>query len=478
MTICYQRTLMRNTFGTLVLLIAVITATNPRGSFGQDFFRDYGTSRSSGGIGPVTPSDYTYDDASPSGLRPLRPAQDMSIPEEAAEADKYNFAIGDIRFGLAVGSGIEYNDNITLSDHNRISDFVYRPSLDLQATWRISDLNTLRFNLGASYALYFNHPEFNTDGVLFSPNSELELTFFVKEIKFTVRDRFSYQEDPYDVGQLSNVPVYRRYENQLGIEMDWAINQSFDLRLGYDHYNLWATQQEFSDQTRSIDTVFIKPAVQINPAVKIGINASFSWIDFTDSDRGTGNAILAGPFIEWQLSEFTNLYLEGGYQGMNFDVPSNFVSNEVDQLNLSAADAVAVSRILRESNSGDVSTYYIKFEINNHPTESFRHRLSFSKTAEVGFTTNSYDLYHVEYNADWKIFQHAEFGPTLFYEHYETTGVDGENANRFGAALGLRYHFNNSLTVGLDYRYIYKDSNLVNANYYQNLALLSLYYKF
>lgn len=471
-----HRTLMRNTSGVIVLLIAAITAANPAQSFGQDFFRDYGTSRSSGGIGPVTPSEYTYDDASPSGLRPLRPAQDLSVPEAASEEDKYNFAIGDIRFGLAIGSGFEYNDNVTLSQDHRISDFVYRPSLDLQATWRISDLNTLHFNLGLSYAKYFNHSQFDSDGILFSPNSELAFTFFVRELKFTIRDRFSYQEDPYDVGLLSGVATYRRYENQAGIEMDWAINQELDLRLGYDHYNLWATQKTFEEQTRAIDTVFIKPAFQLNPAVKIGLSASYSWINFDSNNRGDGASLLVGPFIEWQLSEFTNLYLEGGYQNMNFSKGGDFLNTQIDQLNLSSSDAAAVRQILRDNE--DTSTYYIKFEINNHPTESFKHRLSFTKTTEIGFFANSYDLYHVEYNADWKFLEHAEFGPTLFYEHYDTTGVDGESANRYGAALGLRYHFNNSLTAGLDYRYVYKDSNLNGADYYQNLVLLSLYYKF
>ena len=429
-----------------------------------------------GGLGPVTPSEYSYEDSSPSGLRALRPGQDMSIPEEAAEADKYNFAIRDIRFSLAVGAGIEYNDNITLSDKNRIEDFVFRPSLDLQATWRLSDLNTLRFNIGVSYAKYFDHSEFDSDSVLLSPNSELALTFYISSIKFTVRDRFSYQEDTYDVGVLSNVAVYGRYENQAGIEMDWAINQALDLRVGYDHYNLWTTNDEFKNQDRAIDTIYVKPSVQLNPAIKIGVNASYSFINFDSADRGDGDGFLVGPFIEWQLSPFTNLYLEGGFQNLSFDKGGDFLNAQIDQLGLTSADAAAVRGILRDNS--DSSSYYIKFEINNNPTESFRHRLSFSKTTEVGFASNSYDIYHAEYNADWKIFQHAELGPTLFYEHYDTSGDPGEKADRFGAALGLRYHFTNSLTLGLDYRFVYKDSNFDNADYYQNLALLSLYYKF
>lgn len=126
----------------------------------------------------------------------------------------------------------------------------------------------------------------------------------------------------------------------------------------------------------------------------------------------------------------------------------------------------------------DASSVYVKFEINNKPSDIFDHRLAFSKTLEIGFGSNSYDLYHVEYDANWKVFQHTEIGPVVFYEHYTTSGDFGEKAHRVGAGLGARYHFSNSLTLGLDYRFIAKDSNLQNADYRQNLAFLSLYYKF
>ncbi|MEI9896807.1 MAG: hypothetical protein WDN28_23865 [Chthoniobacter sp.] len=154
--------------GFFALTIGLLVVARPSTGCGQDFFRDLGTSRSSGGIGPVTPSDYTYQDASPSGLRPLRPGQDLSVTEEAEETDKYNFALGNFRFGFALGLGIEFNDNIKLSQNDRISDFIFRPVLNIDSEWRISDLNTLRFDIGLSYAKYFSHNEFDTNGVLIS----------------------------------------------------------------------------------------------------------------------------------------------------------------------------------------------------------------------------------------------------------------------------------------------------------------------
>lgn len=467
---------MKKTANRALPIAAIILSTGA-GAFAQEFFRDFGTSRSSGGLGPIYPSEYTYED-SPSGLEPLRPGQDLNEAQVQEEADRYNFAIGPIHFGLAMGVGIEYNDNITLADTNRISDFVFRPSVDIQASWRISDLNTLRLSVGASYAKYFDNTQFDSSGLLLSPNSELGLTFYVGAIKFSVRDRFSYQEDAYSIPAITNTQsgLYRRYENQIGLQAEWAVNDKVTLTAGYDHYNLWTLGNNFSLQDRAIDTFFFKPSYQVVPGIRVGVNASYSMINFDSSDRGDGTGVLVGPFIEWQISEYTNLYLEGGYQQLEFDSGGDFSNAAINQLGLSQSDAAAVRNILRDNE--DSNNYYIKFEINNKPSDIFDHRLSFSKTAELGFASNSFDLYHVEYDANLKTFQHTEIGPVIFYEYYTSSGDLGENAHRFGAGLGARYHFSNSVTLGLDYRFIARDSNRENADFRQNLVFLSLHYKF
>ena len=469
---------MNKSVGTSAAFFAALLLAGVSVSQAQDFFRDIGTSRSSGGIGPVTPSDYTYDDQSPSGLRPLRPGQDLSVTEEQEETDKFNFALGNFRFGLALGIGFEYNDNINLADHGRESDFVFRPVLNIDSEWRINDLNTLRFDIGISYAKYFNHSEFDTHGVLISPSSELALTMYTGPVKWTVRDRISYQEDPEAIPDISNVAVYSRWENQAGLEGDWAINQAVDVTVGYDNYNLWTTQKNldpaFALQDRSINTILFKPQWAVNPAIKIGVNGAYSFINFKDDTRSDGENLLVGPFIEWQMSEYTNLYLEGGYQQLRYNNTSNFAPAAVGGSVLTPAQAASVGL----TDNSDSNSYYIRFEIDNRPSEFFRHRLSFSKTAEIGFVSNYITLYNVEYDADWKIMEKLELGPTVFYEHYTTSGDLGEKADRIGAAIGLRYHIRNNLTLGLDYRYIWKNSNLPDFSYYQDLVFLSLYYKF
>jgi hypothetical protein len=393
--------------------------------------------------------DYFRDLESPREIAPvvqLNPQQD----------EHYNLAVGPLRFNVAAGVGLEYNDNINLSDHDRQSDFIFRPSLNIDTVWQLSDLNTLRFSMGLSYAKYFNHTEYDTRGVLFSPNSELAMTVMVGQVSITVRDRFSYQEDPYAIPTISNQAVFRRYENLAGVQADYDMNSITHLTAGYDHYNLWAIDDPtFQEASHSIDTVYIRPAVKVGPTVTVGLDASASYIQYDTSVFNNATSELVGPYIDWAVTDSTRAYLEGGYQ------------NYLNEGGGSIGD------------TSDNNSYYIKAELDNRLSDYFNQRLSFSKTIETGYTTQDYELYHLEYAADWKLTPSLVLDPVLFYEHYRATGGgNSENGDRFGTDLGLRYILTPSVTLGADYRFVLNNSDAPDSNYYQNLVLLSLFYNF
>ncbi|HEV7402776.1 MAG TPA: hypothetical protein VGO11_07625 [Chthoniobacteraceae bacterium] len=466
---------MTRNYGKFAILAGAIATLLPLTGSAQEFFREYGTSRSSGGIGPVTANDYSYQDVAPSDLAPLDP--DNLTGGQAPP----NFQIGPIRFSIAVGVGVEFNDNVNLSDKNRQSDIVIRPSLSLDAYMKLSDRNILRFSLGVSYAKYLNHSEYDTDGLLFAPTSALEYTFGLgTTVLVSLRERFSYQEDIFNIPTLSNEAKYGRYENQAGIEIQWDPTAELRASVGYDHYNLWTKEQIFDTQDRSIDTIFFKPSYEIAPHLRLGLNASYSFINFDSDQRHDGGSLLVGPFVQWGITDKLDLFLEGGFQSIDFDgnyTPTTLVDQFVKDRNFTAAQDAFVRNAATDSDTSNDS-YYIRFELNHKPNDIFQQRLSGSKTLEVGFFTNYYDIYHVEYAFDWKKFRKTEISPTLFYEYYETSGELSEKAHRVGAALGIRHYLTNSITLGLDYRFIYKDSNFDGFDYYQNLGFLSVYYKF
>jgi len=412
-----------------LLAIAAVTACfllTPHARAQDDYFRDLESPRE---IAPVVQ---------------LNPEQDTH----------YNLAVGPLRVNLAAGVGLEYNDNINLSDHDRQSDFIFRPSLNIDTVWALTDLNTLRFSLGLSYAKYFEHSEYDSRGLLFSPNSELALTVMAGQVTLTARDRFSYQEDPYAIPTISNTAVFRRYENLIGLQADWDMNAVTHVTAGYNHYNLWVIGNEFSEASHSIDTFFIRPSVKVAPAVTLGLDGSVSYIQYDDSFFDNGTSVLVGPYVDWALTDATRFYAEGGYQDFLDDGGGSIGS------------------------VGDNNSYYVKAEFDNRLTDAFNQRLSFSKTIEAGYTSQYYELWHVEYAADWKMTPSLVLDPVLFYEHYESSGGATETGDRFGTDLGLRYILTPSVTLGADYRFVLNDSNVPDSSYYQNLVLLSLFYNF
>lgn len=454
---------MNPTNRTPALILALITgvATPLPSVRAQDYFRQMETQEY---VAPATP-------------QPVNPNVDLGRPNANTdsftstdaygavppplpqEEERYNMALGAVRFNLAAGIGVEFNDNISLSPSgSEQEDIIIRPSIIMDATWRLSELNTLRFSLGLSYAKYLNNSQYDTDGVLVSPTSELAMSFYVGNVRITVRDKFSYQEDPYDLPVLNNTATYRRLENDAGLQVDWMINDLVTLTAGYSHYNLWTFDSEFESLERSVDTFYLRPSVQVGPGIRLGVNGSVSLVNFKQDVQNDGTTYFVGPFIEAELTENTKVYLEAGWQQFNFDDNGTVQDNE------------------------DSSSFYVRAEILNRLSEAFSHRLGFTKSTEVGFGSNYYDLYHAEYAANWKITPDLIISPTAFYEYYETSDGDGafigETASRFGAAIGLRYILTPSLTLGLDYRFLLKDSDLDSASYKQNLVLLSIYYNF
>lgn len=436
----------------IFIVCFAIVAAIPRAS-AQEYFNRIDTPED---LAPVTPTSAPNE-------AETNPAERVDIanlaqPNEPEGEEKYNMALGGLHFGLAAGVGIEYNDNINLAPKGmQESDWALRPSATIDSTYAFSDLNTLHFSLGASYAKYFDHPEYDTRGVLISPNSILALTMHVGPVALTFRDRFSYQEDPFSDPEISNTAVYRRFENQFGVQADWAINDLWTLTGGYDHYNLWTFDSEFASLERAVDTVFVKPSYQLGPSIKVGIDASASFVRFNEHIQNNGQNYMVGPFVDVALTSNTHLYAEGGYQDFVFQNDGTI------------------------GDTSDARTWYGRLDLANRISDALDQRLSFTKSAEVGFGSNYYDLYHVEYAADWKIMDNLVLDPSIFYEHYTTSapiGTIGEKADRWGAAIGLRYILNPSITLGLDYRYVYKDSNLPDLSYRQNLVLLSLYYNF
>ncbi|MEY2550695.1 MAG: hypothetical protein QOG12_839 [Verrucomicrobiota bacterium] len=424
-------------------------------------------------------------------------AQDAIRPslagEAAAEArrqsiDKipYNLQLGPIKFRFSASMGIEYNDNINLAEDGSAvfatptgpitlstqpqEDIILRPQVNLNALWPITQLNTLRLDLGVGYSIYLDHSSNNTNSILLSPGSQLAFDIFVGDFRINLHDRFSLQQDPISEAQLSNVADYGRFENLAGVSVLWDLNQAV-VTVGYDHYNFIAMNDAFEYLDRNAD--ILSGSIGFTPSSTMTVGAEGS-ITNTYYDLNVLNdslAYSAGLFLETQITSNLRVRVAGGYQWINFD--SGGLVNDLQ----------------------DVNDYYANLVLSHRLNSVFTHNLAIGHENTIGVNSNYVTLNYVRHTATWNVFYHSLVTTELFYEDAADSGGLGtrllpgpglplfnpfvaENFHRYGGAISFGYQLTPHVTLGFRYQYTQKDSDQPLRDYRQNRVAIDGTYSF
>jgi hypothetical protein len=401
--------------------------------------------------------------------------------EAAAEARRqdiehipYNLLVGPVRFRFSATFGVEYNDNINLSDDARAviitptgpvlvktekqDDVILRPEVNLDAIWPITQLNTLRLDLGLSYAIYLDHSNANTNGVLISPGSQLAFDIFVGDFRINIHDRPSLQQDPIAELALSNVVDYGRFENTAGVSVLWDLNKVL-LTLGYDHYNYVSTTSTFDYLNRNAEELSGTASVFVASNTSVGIEsyAVFNYYDQHVLNDSTDYAV--GGFVETQLTTYLKLRAAAGYQAINFD------NNGV------------VSTLFGDSKN--LSDYYANVLITHRINALIRQSISAGHESQLGVNSNYITLNYVRHTVSWNIIRNTLLSTEFFYEDAdESGGFINEHLHRYGGALTVGYQLTPHITLGLRYQYTQKDSDVPLRDYTQNRVSIDGTYSF
>jgi len=399
------------------------------------------------------------------GLGVVR-AQDAVRPslagEEASEARRqdiehipYNLLVGPIRFRVSATVGVEYNDNINLSQHDeREDDFIIRPQVNFDAIWPITQLNTLRMDLGIGYSIYTQHSGDNTNGILVTPGSQLAFDIFVGDFRINIHDRLSVQQDPITEGQISNTADYGRLENTAGVSVLWDMNKVL-LTLGYDHYNFVATNDDFDYLNHNSEILSASVSVAVTNTTNVGVegNAVFSYYDENIMNDSTDFSV--GGFVETQLTNYLRVRGAAGYQWMDFD--NNGLIRDMSNL----------------------SDYYANILIAHRLNAQISQGLSAGHESQLGVNSNYITLNYIRHTITWNIIRNTLLTTEFFYEDANDSGgfID-EHFHRVGAAGTVGYQLTPHVTLGLRYQYTQKDSNVAGRNYIQNRVSLDGTYSF
>jgi hypothetical protein len=367
----------------------------------------------------------------------------------------YNLQLGPVLAKFSASLGLEFNDNITLSENGRESDLIVRPSLYANTLWQVSELNALRLDLGIGYAAYASHSQFDTQSLLIAPQSALSFDVYIGDFRITFFDQFSLLQNPVDEIDLANVGRFPRFENAAGITVLWDLNKVI-LIGGYTHYNFESLDSNFSYLDRNEDQFVFSGSVRATNTLSVGVRATGGLVNYNHNFNNDSAWYSFGPFLETQLTPYIHASLEGGYQGGSFNTGG-----------------------LNQDTSG-LSTVYARLQlthrINRYVTETF----DIGRDAMLGYTTNTTELTYVRYAAIWRVNSKATLALEAFYEHGldSPSDFESERVNRYGIGANLDYRLGRHLTTSLGYWFIDRTSDLPDRSYYQNRVLWGITYDF
>jgi hypothetical protein len=428
-------------------------------------------------------------------LAPIARAQDAIRPslagEAAAEArrqsiDKipYNLQMGPIKFRFSATVGFEYNDNINLTEDKTAllpsptgpvlvttqqqDDFIIRPQFNVNALWPITQLNTLKLDLGVGYAIYLDHSNYNTNAILINPGSQLAFDIFVGDFRINLHDRFSLEQDPIAELALSNVADYGRFQNTAGVSVLWDLNQAI-ATVGYDHYTFISTTSAFDYLDRNAEMVNGSFAFTPTSTITVGVEGAFVHTYYDQNILNNSDTYSVGGFFETQVTNYVRLRVAGGYQVINFD--NTGLVND----------------------SHDLHDYYANALLTHRVSSVLSHSLSVGHETQLGVNSNYIKLNYVRHTATWNVLFHTLLSTELFYEDADDSGGSfvplpgipfafnpfvAEHVHRYGGALTLGYQLTQHVTLGLRYQYTQKDSDQPLRDYRQNRIAVDGTYSF
>ena len=388
----------------------------------------------------------------------------MSIAsEESARARRgaastvgyYNLTIGPTLWKFGAGLGMEYTDNVNLSESDSEGDFSFRPQANTEMLWPITDKNSLNLKVGAGYAAYVKRTDL--DRLFVTPGSELSFDVYVGDVWINLHDRFSITENAFQDPTVNGTGDFARLENAVGASALWDLNKVI-LRLGYDHVNYISLPQNRGVPDGQSEIFSASAGYMIKPEMQVGIELGGGLLSYSGTTNAPPKATQwsVGPFFDTQVSEHVHFRGSVGYTRYSPE-----------------SDGTPGATVK------EFSGVYAQVAISHQVNDRIDYTLSGGRSLSFAYFGGTIDLYYARLQANWKIMQKVTIGTSLEYDHgSQVAGSGSEAFDRYGAGITLGRSLTKKLSGSLGYHFFWRESDVPGQGYAVNVATVNLNYAF
>lgn len=372
-----------------------------------------------------------------------------------AKSMPYTIKSGDFKLLAVPSFGVDWNDNVNISETDPQQDFILKPMLRFNVSYPITRYNLLSVNVGIGYDKYINHDRYST--WFLQSGTDLSYDIYVKGFWINLHDRPQYVQDTSQQPQLSGTATYATFNNTAGLSVTWNLNKA-TLSAGYDHLNLISSTAAFDSQNHATEMVYVRGGWQAYPGVTAGLEGTGAFTAYDQMVLNDNNNYSVGPYVNCQLGAAIQLQVSGGYTITQFQHTSQSME------------------------TSDLNSWYADLKISHQITDTIGYSLDAGHEIQLGIFSDVTEDWYVRPSIKWNIFKNFGFTTYCSYEHGRQ-GVGNvfgnltETYDWYNAGLNASYALMKHLSLGLSYRLTLRSSDISSDEYTQNVVGILLTYQ-
>lgn len=398
-----------------------------------------------------------------SALMAQEALQNQAFGEDAALArtkqlqnQNYTVKYGDFRLLATPYVGVQWNDNVNLSETNKMDDYIISSGVGLVSSYPLTQRNVLFLDITIGYDRYLNHPSLSTLNLNSTSGTGLSFDIGIKDVSINLHDWVSYVQDASQNAAVANTANYGTFQNTAGIAATWDLNKA-SLSGGYDHQNVMSTSAEFDNINHSSEMFFLRSGLQVHPQVTVGVESTAAFTTYSQDKLNNNDAYTLGLYTDYSPDSFIKVSARGGFTTYQFQNSSPTTV------------------------TSDQNSWYADLDLSHQVTEAITYSLTAGRAVQLGTQSDLNENWHVRPNINWNIIKDWAINTSLFYEHGKegvgnVVGNVTETYDWYGGELILSHELTKHFSLSVNYRLTMRSSDTADNSYTQNLVGLQLTY--
>jgi len=414
----------------------------------------------------------------------------------------FNVKAGPVYVVLSSGVSTEYTDNVNLSNGKTSPiqpELTIIPNFGITAATQLlvqptSELNTsdLRLSANFGYRDYVFHSQLNQKvmDINLSPDSELSFLIHAGHFKIRLHDGFSMQSDPATDSNLSNIAVFRRFVNTVGVDTQWDINSKTRAHFGYNHSNLYAlsitslgtsgttsstktknsplsaSNIDASSLNSSTDAVNLSVDCQVLSLLNVGFSSSVQATTFPADPNQDSTSYSYGPMATLRLTQYSTLTASYG----------------VTQSRMGNVFTGSTPVVGTTGNTGNTTNNYFDLTLANQLNTYYSHTASIGRQISLSLLGEQTEVDYLRYTGSWRVNSHIAIAIGLFAENTTSLGAtllgNSYRYRRYGCTLSTSYQLSRKMFTTVAYRFTDKVADDPAQSYKQNTITWTINYQF